>query len=315
MLVRDRYQHAAIVMRLPQTGVPISKKRTVFVSAALVLVAACAAIWFVMDRGLSEIERSVRRSVEDKLAQSYDVSTVVEGEAGIDLFPRLALVFSNVLIKVPGTERRSLQIDRIEVPVSFASLWQRSLTIETIVLVRPLVEVGQRNVPVAGASREPDRRSPPRPDRNTAVRSDFIHISENIGRVQIVDGAFRHGDASPAVSEANGTLILAPNAASASFEGTAVLNGDEAAISLSLDDPAGFAKGTETNLRASASSETLTIKFDGKGSLRPGLYMDGAFEGSLARPQQVLDVFSGRQTNPARIPSITVRTRLVVDPD
>ena len=277
------------------------------------LFAACGAIWFAVDRGLSAVERSARRAVQDRLAQ-YDVAAVVEGEAGVDLFPMPALVFSDVSVRVPDVETRSLEIDRIEIPVSLQSLWQRSVTIETVVLVRPVIEVGERSAPARGSPTETDKGSRPRAGEGTTSRSDFIEVSEEIGRVQIVDGRIRHGNASAGVSELNGTLILAADLASASFDGTAVSNGDQTAISMRLDDPEGFAGGTDTNLRASATSETLTISFDGKGSLRPGLSLDGAFEGSLARPQQVLDVLRGRQNDPARIPPISVRTRLVVEP-
>ena len=291
----------------------ISKKRKTFVVAVIVLFAACGAVWFAVDRGLSAVERSARRAVEDRLAR-HDVAAVVEGDAGVDLFPRPALVFSDVSVRAPDVETRSLEIDRIEIPVSLQSLWQRSVTVETVVLVRPVIEVRQRGGPARGEPTETDQASRPRAGEDTTSRSDFIAVSEEIGQVQIIDGTIRHGNASAGVSELNGTLILAPNPASASFDGTAVLNGDQTAISVRLDDPEGFAEGADTNLRVSVSSETSTISFDGKGSLRPGLFLDGAFEGSLARPQQVLDVLRGRQNDPARIPPISVRTRLVVEP-
>jgi uncharacterized protein involved in outer membrane biogenesis len=297
-----------------QAGAQISKKRTVIILAVSASFAACAAIWFAIDQALSEVGHSVRRTVEDELAQSYGVSADVEGEAGVDLFPRPALVFSDVSIRVSGAETRSLQIDRIEVPVKIGSLWQRSLIIEDIALIRPLIEFGQRGVSATGEPTQSDNSSRHRPDQGTVPRPDFIEVSPNIGRVQIVDGAIRRGEAPPSVSGANGTLIVAPNSTAASFEGKAVLNGDQTAIAINLDDPAGFAKGIETALRASASSQSLTVRFDGKGSLRPGLFLDGAFEVSLAHPQQVLDAFTGRQNNPARIPPISVRTRLVVEP-
>ena len=215
---------------------------------------------------------SVREQATAEIRNVTGLDLVLRGDVNVSLFPTGSITFADVLLG--DQDKPVLAADRLTARLRFLPLFAGRIEIADVSLARPRINVtfdGDSRSNWAGLIDALARALGPKADRPV----DAASFSE----IRITDGTIAIDDTARGINETftGVELALAWPSISKSFAATGhvVWHDEPIETSITLTDFAAGLAGDRSGIKVRLTSTPIKFAFEGSGSTRPTLKIDG----------------------------------------